>query len=112
MAVRHVLLGGAYAKGVGKKSGKEYEIGTLYAGKALKPWENDLGSQITFGVEGVEVKFISNPSILAKFETTMCPALVEFEYEPDPEDPRRNLVVDFKVVRSLFDNPTQSEKAK
>ncbi|MDF5447029.1 hypothetical protein P3680_25975, partial [Vibrio parahaemolyticus] len=52
-----------------------------------------------------------NDALLAKFETTMCPALVEFEYEPDPEDPRRNLVCDFKVIRSLFDNPV-SDKAK
>ncbi|ELI0632997.1 hypothetical protein AAIA71_20525 [Vibrio harveyi] len=112
MAIRHILTGGTYSKGIGKKSGKEYEIGRLYAGKALKPWENENGSQIAFGIESVDMPFVSSPAILAKFETTMCPALVEFEYEPDPEDPRRNLVVDFKVVRSLFDNPTQSEKAK
>ncbi len=111
MAVRYVLTGGTYSKGVGKESGKQYEIGRLFAGKALKPWENEKGSQIAFGIESVEVPFIPNPTILSKFETTMCPALVEFEYEPDPEDPRRNLVCDFKVIRSLFDNPV-SDKAK
>lgn len=105
MSVRHVLIGGTYSKGV-SKTGKDYEIGRLYAGKALKPWENERGSQITFGIEGVEVPFAVSPQLLAKFETTMCPALVEFQYEPDPDDPRRNLVVDFKVIRSLFDNPT------
>lgn len=111
MAVRYVLTGGTYSKGVGKESGKQYEIGRLFAGKALKPWENEKGSQIAFGIESVGVPFIPNPTILAKFETTMCPALVEFEYEPDPEDPRRSLVCDFKVIRSLFDNPV-SDKAK
>ncbi|ELB2855378.1 hypothetical protein QNE40_004642 [Vibrio alginolyticus] len=111
MAVRYVLTGGTYSKGVGKQSGKKYEIGRLFAGKALKPWENENGSQIAFGIESVEVPFAPNDALLAKFETTMCPALVEFEFEPDPEDPRRNLVCDFKVIRSLFDSPV-SEKAK
>ncbi|MDK9777469.1 MULTISPECIES: hypothetical protein [unclassified Vibrio] len=112
MAVRYVLTGGTYSKGVGKSSGKQYEIGRLFAGKALKPWQNDNGAQIAFGIESVEVPFMPNPTLLAKFETTMCPCLVEFEYEPDPEDPRRNLVCDFKVIRSLFDNPVENEKSK
>ncbi|NMR77576.1 hypothetical protein HKB35_28765, partial [Vibrio alginolyticus] len=55
MAVRYVLTGGTYSKGVGKQSGKKYEIGRLFAGKALKPWENENGSQIAFGIESVEV---------------------------------------------------------
>ncbi|QFG06240.1 RstB-like putative ssDNA binding protein [Vibrio phage VAI1] len=111
MAVRHILTGGTYSKGTGKESGKEYEICTLFAGKALKPWQTERGAQISFGIESVKLPFVPSPALLAKFETTMCPALVEFQYEPDPEDPRRNLVCDFKVIRSLFDNPvTQSEK--
>ncbi|MBM5249698.1 hypothetical protein J7976_24690, partial [Vibrio parahaemolyticus] len=63
MAVRYVLTGGTYSKGVGKESGKQYEIGRLFAGKALKPWENEKGSQIAFGIESVEVPFIPNPAI-------------------------------------------------
>lgn len=110
MAVRHILTGGTFSKGTSKKTGKPYEIGRLFSGKALKPWDNENGSQIAFGIEAVEMPFIPSPEILSKFETTMCPALVEFQYEPDPEDPRRNLVVDFTVIRSLFDHPI--EKAK
>ncbi len=113
MAVRYILSGGTYSKGVGKESGKEYEIGHLLAGKALRGWKTEKGSQIAFGHETVEVPFISSPEILAKFETTATPALVEFQYEPDPEDPRRNVVCDFKVICTLWDNiPNESVKNK
>lgn len=111
MKPRYILTGGTYSKGVGKSSGKEYEIGRLFVGKALKPWDNEKGAQIAFGIETVDMGFIPSPALIAKFDTTMCPALVEFDSEPDPDDPRRSLVIDFKVIRSLFDNPvTQSEK--
>ncbi|HFF2711695.1 TPA: hypothetical protein ACGCG8_003655, partial [Vibrio cholerae] len=37
-------------------------------------------------------------------EQTAFPVLVTFDNEPDPEDPSRNLVIDYQVVCSLFDN--------
>jgi hypothetical protein len=111
MSVRHLLFGGTYSKGVSKDN-KPYEVPTLYAGKACRAWENEKGSCIAFGSEGIKLRFDPNEIILAKFETTITPALVEFTYEPDPQDPQRNLVVDFKVIKTLFDAPVETQPAK
>ncbi len=111
MSVRHILLGGTYSKGVSKDN-KDYEVPTLYAGKALRAWENEKGSCIAFGSEAIKLRFIPSPSILEKFNTTITPALVEFVYEPDPENPQRNLVRDFKVVKTLFDEPVSATNVK
>ncbi|ELP50914.1 hypothetical protein VC4260B_11140 [Vibrio cholerae 4260B] len=76
----------------------------LFVGKPIRQWKNDKGQCLTFGLQHQEVKFVSSDAMTRKLEQTAFPVLVTFDNEPDPEDPSRNLVIDYQVVCSLFDN--------
>nr|AAN61557.1 RstB2 [Affertcholeramvirus CTXphi]AAN61559.1 RstB2 [Affertcholeramvirus CTXphi]AAN61561.1 RstB2 [Affertcholeramvirus CTXphi]AAN61563.1 RstB2 [Affertcholeramvirus CTXphi] len=79
-------------------------IPVLLVGKPIRQWKNDKGQCLTFGLQHQEVKFVSSDAMTRKLEQTAFPVLVTFDNEPDPEDPSRNLVIDYQVVCSLFDN--------
>ncbi|WP_201445391.1 hypothetical protein [Vibrio cholerae] len=104
MKSRFVVFGASHSEGVRSKTGAPYLIPVLFVGKPIRQWKNDKGQCLTFGLQHQEVKFVSSDAMTRKLEQTAFPVLVTFDNEPDPEDPSRNLVIDYQVVCSLFDN--------
>ncbi|EGR02025.1 hypothetical protein, partial [Vibrio cholerae] len=86
------------------KTGAPYLIPVLLLVSRFASGKTYKGQCLTFGLQHQEVKFVSSDAMTRKLEQTAFPVLVTFDNEPDPEDPSRNLVIDYQVVCSLFDN--------
>ncbi|WP_192890636.1 hypothetical protein [Vibrio bathopelagicus] len=109
-----VLLGGTYSKGISKKDGKPYEMAEIYYGKKPRSWKTEKGECISFGfgvgevndgkIEKPQMAFVYSSELLKKCETTAFPVFADVVLEPNPEDPNKNLIVDFSVIKSLFDD--------
>ncbi|EHI05516.1 CTX phage RstB family protein [Vibrio cholerae HC-61A1] len=86
------------------KTGAPYLIPVLFVGKPIRQWKNDKGQCLTFGLQHQEVKFVSSDAMTRKLEQYRLSVLVTFDMSQTQNDPSRNLVIDYQVVCSLFDN--------
>ncbi|SON48616.1 hypothetical protein [Vibrio tapetis] len=102
--MKYVILGAFYAEGVGKDSGKKYDYGELHIGVPFQSWDNNNGKGVGRGFDASKLQFNKTPELLAKIESAAFPILADVKMEPSPEDPNKNIALDFDVITSLFDN--------
>lgn len=91
-------------KGVSKTSNKPYNMARLLHLTEIKAWKNDLGESFTNGFMTNERNAfdvnVNDSDLLRAFLTldfSSQPTL-DLKFEPNPEDPTRNIVTAFEVV--------------
>jgi len=101
------VTGFAHMKGIAAKSKKPYEMARLYRLTQIRDWETDMGKSQANGYETnernvLDVDITDEKLIKAfmalPFEQTNA-LVLELNLEPNPDDPMRNIVTGFDVVK-------------
>lgn len=105
MLLRHVT-GFSGASGVSQKGqGKPYQIGRLFRLTPIREWKNDHGQNQAAGFHADERGALDidlgRPQLVNKLLSLQgqYPCDLEIEVEPHPEDPLKNVIVDFEVAK-------------
>lgn len=108
--MRFVIMGASKSAGIGKESGKKYDINTLLLGRSVREWENDKGKCIGFGYQITEMPFEPSPEFLKKLDSTPFPIVGELVTQLNPDNPKENIALDFNVCWSIWDANPENKK--
>lgn len=96
------IIGFSFMEGVGKDSKKPYAMARLNHLTPIKSWKNENGHSSVAGFEcNDRLAFnvdVTNQALIHRFLGLEYPVDLDLTFEPDPENPTRNIVTDFKEV--------------
>lgn len=114
MSKKVLILGAQHMSGVSKGKGTRYDSCVLFAAMPVRSWSNENGSGHGLGFITDEQKGAfeceKTPAFVEKLSTVRFPAYMELELIPDPQNPLKDIVVDFSVIASF--SPLESAQAK
>ncbi|MDV5168806.1 hypothetical protein [Photobacterium rosenbergii] len=99
MTTLNVMVTGAVlGSGVSKKSGspKPYQMANVMYLASAESFQNDDHNIQRCGMQEKQIPMAFNQNLYAQFAGLSYPTQLQLVLEPDPQNPTRNVVVDFK----------------
>jgi len=97
------VTGFSHMKGVSKRNNKPYEMARLFRLTELRAWENDNGRSRVAGYQTDDQTafdvFTGQERVINDLLLVNYPCELDLTFEPHPEDPTRNIVTGFKMVK-------------
>jgi hypothetical protein len=93
-----VVAGCEHSVGLSKKDDTPYNFAQLNYLVPNTGWKSAKGHCKAYGLTQKQMSMSANPTLLAEFDKIQFPARCVLTLEPDPENPQRNLVTDFKLA--------------
>lgn len=97
------VTGFTHSKGISKTKQKPYNMGRLYRLADIRVWENENGRCRAAGFQtddqtSFEV-FVQDDRLVNDLLLVKYPCELDLQFEPNPDDPTRNVVTGFKVAK-------------
>ncbi len=95
-----VVAGCEHSVGLSKKDDTPYNFAQLNILTPNQGWKSAKGQCKAYGLAQRQMPMSANPALLAEFDKiqNQFPVKCVLTLEPDPENPQRNLVTDFKIA--------------
>lgn len=97
------VTGFSHMKGVSKLTNNPYEMARLFRLSPLRAWENEKGRSRVAGFQTDEKTafdvFTGQERVINDLLLVNYPCQLDLTFEPHPEDPTKNVVTGFKMVK-------------
>ncbi|MBY5949313.1 hypothetical protein [Photobacterium rosenbergii] len=93
-----MVTGAVLGSGISKKSGspKPYQMANVMYLAPSESFQNDDHNIQRCGMQEKQIPMVFNQNVYAQFAQLSYPLQLQLILEPDPSNPTRNVVVDFK----------------